>query len=122
MLSDDDLAYMRETQTQSRPTEATLVRRIETPDGMGGTDTTDGDPQPIAVRVARTERIPESVANRYGPSVVTITMDLAVVTAGDRITVSPLEAYEVVSDGAVGVWTTAQQVYAVRTVWPTEGA
>lgn len=121
-LTDEDLAYMRETQAEHRPTAATLVPRTEVPDGMGGTTTSDGDPQPVAIRVSQADEVPEAIADRYGLGVVTITMDLATVTSGDAIRVSPTEAYEVVSDGAIGAWTTAQQVYAVRTVWPPQGA
>lgn len=121
-LTDEDLAYMREVQAEHRPTQATLVRRTEAPDGMGGTTYQDGDPQPVAIRVAPAEEVPEALADRYGTGVVDLTMDLAIVTSGDRITVSPTEAYEVVSDGAIGAWTTAQVVHAVRTSWPTEGA
>lgn len=122
MLDAEDLAYMRETQADARPTAASLVPRTESPDGMGGTDTQDGTPRPVMVRVAQADRVPEPLASRYGVGVVTITLDLTVVTSGDAIRVTPTEAYEVVSDGAIGVWTTAQQVYAVRTVWPPQGA
>lgn len=121
-LTDEDLAYMRETQAEHRPTAATLRNVTEGPDGMGGTNPAEGEPEPIMVRVAQAEDIPEAIAAQYGAGVVTITMDLVVVTSGDRITVSPLEAYQVVSDGAVGTWTTAQQVLAVRTTWPPQGA
>ena len=51
-LTDDELAYMRETQAEHRPTAATLQPRAEVPDGMGGTDTSLGDPQPIQVRIS----------------------------------------------------------------------
>ena len=121
-LDDGDLAYMRETQAEHRPTAADLRARTEVPDGMGGTDTSEGDPQPVQVRVSQADKVPEVLAERYGVGVVTITLDLVTVTAGDTITVSPTEAYEVVSDGAIGAWTTAQQVLAVRTAWPTQGA
>ncbi|MEO1959593.1 MAG: hypothetical protein ABGW82_01230, partial [Paracoccus sp. (in: a-proteobacteria)] len=105
-----------------RPTEATLTTRNEVSDGMGGYTTQDGPSQPVAIRVSQTDEVPEPIADRYGVGAVQITMDLAVVTSGDRITVSPQEVYEVVSDGTVGVWTTAQVVWAVRTTWPTGGA
>jgi hypothetical protein len=121
-LTDEDLAYMRETQGEHRPTQASLIRRTEASDGMGGTTTTDAEPQPVAIRVAPAEDVPEVLAERYGAGVVTITMDLTTVTHGDKITVTPTEAYEVVSDGAIGAWTTAQQVLAVRTAWPAQGA
>lgn len=121
-LTDDELAYMRETQAEHRPTAATLSRQAKVSDGMGGWTTEGGDPAPIQIRVAPTEDIPQPLADRYGASVLTITMDLVVVTSGDVITVSPVEVYEVVSDGAIGSWATAQRVYAVRTVWPSQGA
>jgi hypothetical protein len=121
-LDDGDLAYMRETQAEHRPTAATFQSRTEVSDGMGGTTTSAGEPQPIQVRVAPAEDIPEVAADRYGLGVVSITLDLVTVTAGDTITVSAQEAYEVVSDGAIGEWTTAQQVLAVRTAWPPQGA
>lgn len=121
-LTAEDLAYMRETQAEHRPTEATLTTRNETSDGMGGTTVADGPAQPIAIRVSQEDEVPEALADRYGVGVVSIVMDLVVVTSGDRITVSPQETYEVVSDGTVGVWTTAQKVWAVRTTWPTQGA
>lgn len=119
-LTSDELAYMRETQAEDRPTAANLVPRNETPDGMGGTDTEAGDPIPIQVRIATNERrVPDAIlAQNEGATVVTITMDLVAVQAGDQITVSGTEAYEVVSDGDLAAWTTAQQVYAVRRVWP----
>lgn len=122
-LTDDDLAYMRETQAEHRPTAATLQGRSEVPDGMGGTTTGNaGEPQPIQIRVSPTDDIPEVAADRYGLGVLTVTLDLVPVQAGDTIRVSSTEAYEVVSDGAIGAWTTAQQVLAVRTAWPTQGA
>lgn len=122
-LTEGDLAYMRETQAEHRPTAATLQARSEEPDGMGGTNTGNaGEPQPVQVRVAQADRVPEVLAERYGVGVVTITMDLVTVQSGDSIRVSASEAYEVVSDGAIGEWTTAQQVLAVRTSWPTQGA
>lgn len=121
-LDAEDLAYMRETQAEHRPTQAEFRPRAEAPDGMGGTTTTAGDPQPVAVRIARAEKIPDAIAERYGAGVLTITMDLVTVTSGDTITVSATEVYEVVSDGALTEWTTAQVVLAVRTVWPAQGA
>jgi hypothetical protein len=114
---------MRETQAEHRPTAATLQARSEAPDGMGGTTTGNaGDPQPIQIRVAPADDVPEVAADRYGLGVLTITLDLVTVQSGDTIRVSDSEAYEVVSDGAIGAWTTAQQVLAVRTSWPAQGA
>lgn len=122
-LDEGDLAYMRETQAEHRPTAASLQARSEVPDGMGGTTTGEaGAPVPIQVRVSQADEVPEVLAERYGVGVVTVTLDLVTVTAGDSIRVSATEVYEVVSDGAIGEWTTAQQVLAVRTVWPAQGA
>lgn len=123
MLTEDDLAYMRETQAEHRPTAATLQARSEVPDGMGGTTTGNlGNPVPVQVRVAQADKVPEVLADRYGVGVVSVTMDLVTVQSGDTIRVSATEVYEVVSDGAIGAWTTAQQVLAVRTAWPSGGA
>lgn len=121
-LTADELAYMRETQAEHRPTAANLVPRNETPDGMGGTTWAEGAPVLVAIRVARLEEVPTALADRYGVGVHAVTLDLVTVTAGDAIEVTPSEAYEVVSDGAIAAWTTAQQVYAVRTAWPAGGA
>lgn len=118
-LDAEDLAYMRETQAEHRPTAATHQRRAETPDGMGGTDTSDGEPEPVQVRISPADLTrTQSLADQYGAGIVDVTMDLVTVQAGDTITVSPTEVYEVVSDGAIGEWTTAQNVLAVRTTWP----
>lgn len=117
-LTSDDLAYMRETQADHRPTPATLVPRIEASDGMGGTTPGDGEAQPVDIRVSQADEIPEAVADRYGANVVSIVLDLVPVRSGDQISVSGTEKYEVVSDGDQGEWTTAQVVLAVRTHWP----
>lgn len=122
LLSPEDLAYMREEQTHTRPTAATLTPRSEVSDGMGGTTTTAGVGQPVGIRVSQADKVPEVLAERYGVGVVSITLDLVTVTTGDTIAVSADEVYEVVSDGAIGAWTTAQQVLAVRTAWPAQGA
>lgn len=122
MLTDDDLAYMRATQDDARPTQATLTATQEAPDGMGGTQVTNGAPRAVTVRVANTEKVPEALADRYQAPILTVTLDLLTVSAGDRITVGPDEAYEVVSDGALNTWQTAQQVLAVRIAYPPEGA
>ena len=58
-LTDDELAYMREVQAEHRPTAATLTRQGKVSDGMGGWTTDAGVPQPIQVRVANTEKIPD---------------------------------------------------------------
>lgn len=119
-LTADDLAYMRGTQDEARPTPATLVARTETPDGMGGQTTGDSAPVDVTIRVATNERrVPDAIlAANVGATVVIITLDLVPVQQGDHIEVSADETYEVVSDGDTAEWTTAQQVYAVRRKWP----
>lgn len=115
MLTAEDLAYMRDTQDDARPTPASLVRRTETPDGMGGETSGDAAPLPIHIRVKSADRtFPNAIVEQFGTSLVGITMDLVEVSSGDHVTVTPTETYEVVSQGAVQDWTTAQQVYAVR--------
>lgn len=121
LLSAEDLAYMRETQAEARPTEAVYqqVTTVRTP--TGGTTTGWGDPQPIDVRLDGTpDEVPEPVAARMdGGSLVKVTLDLVRdVRDGDRITVSATEAYEVITDGDPDRWATAQVIYARRVTWP----
>lgn len=114
-LDDADLAYMREVQAEHRPTAATLKARAETPDGMGGTTTTDAaDGDPIQVRLDGTAKVPDHLAQQYDVGLTKVVMDLVPVHAGDRIVVGPAEAYRVVSQGDPDRWATAQVVWAVR--------
>lgn len=122
MLTDDEIAYMRETQDEARPTRAVFRSRVETPDGMGGADITPGEPVPVTIRVAAARNVPDSIAqSRQGSTILTVTMDLALCRPGDTLTVTPDEEYEIVSDGSIAEWTTAQRVYAVRLTWPNGG-
>lgn len=114
MLTPEDLAYMRETQAEARPTTASLRRTTSVSDGAGGRKTVQADPEPIAVRIAHADAVPAVVAEKYGPEAVQITLDLVAVASGDVIVVSPGESYKIVSDGSLGEWTTAQVVAAVR--------
>lgn len=120
MLTEDDLAYMREVQAEHRPTAATLEAFGVTQDGMGGRTegwTTPGNP--IMVRInGNPDAIPTAVAGRYEGPLAMITMDLVDVRAGSRIVVSPTEVYQVVSEGDMDRWATAQQVVARRVAFP----
>jgi hypothetical protein len=123
-LNDDDLAYMRATQAEHRPTEAAFSRRVSerTPEG-GAVDTWPGS-DPIDVRLdGPLDKVPENLADRYeNGDLVQITMDLVQdVRSGDRVTVSPTEVYEVVSDGDPDRWATAQIVFGRRITWPPRG-
>lgn len=121
MLSDEDLAYMRATAADARPTPADLLRRTATRTPTGGTAVGWGDPEPVMVRINGTpDEVPQPLADRFeGGTLVEVTMDLVLdVRAGDRLDVSPTERYEVISDGAPDAWATAQVVFARRTVYP----
>lgn len=120
-LTDEELAYMRSTQAEHRPTEATLARRVTTRSPSGGSVDTWDDEQPVQVRIdAAKDKVPEALAARYPiAGLAKVSMDLALdVRSGDRLTVSPTQVYEVVTDGEVDEWTTAQIVWVNRTVRP----
>lgn len=122
LLSDADLAYMRATQAEARPTPATLNRRVTTRTSTGGTTSTYEQPgDPIDVRLsAPSDKVPEDLAARYERGdLVKITLDLVYdVRAGDRVTVSATEVYEVVTSGDPDRWTTAQVVWSRRIAYP----
>ena len=122
LLSPDDLAYMRATQAEARPTEATLVRRVSTRTSTGGqTDTWPGPGDPVGVRLSGgADQVPEVLAARYAQDdLVKITLDLVYdVRKGDRLLVTDTEAYEVVTSGDPSRWATAQQVWGRRYLYP----
>lgn len=118
-LSDEDLAYMRETQAEHRPVEATLKPRNETPDQMGGRTTTEGAGDTVGVRLdGNSNEAPDALQALHGGDLVKVTMDLVPVFQGDTLEVSATEAYEVVTNGDPDRWATAQVVWAVRTAFP----
>lgn len=120
LLNPDDLAFMRETQAEARPTAADL--RAATPggsDAMGGrTDATLGDPQPVQVRIYRNLNLqgsvtPAELGDRYGSSLVKVTADLVAIPEGSTITTAG-HRYQVVSGNTVQAWSTATVVWAVE--------
>lgn len=123
LLDDEDLAYMRETQAETRPTAATLRRvTASVPDGMGGHQRQrSGSPEPIQVRVVRYNSvasggdIPTDIAAQYKASdLVRLVTDLVAMGPGDLIVETEAgTTYQVVSDPNAGDWTTAQIVWAV---------
>ena len=123
MMTEADLAYMREVQAAFRPTAANLQSRTSGPDGMGGRTDGYGADQPIMVRIdGSPEAIPTEIAGRYqGGSLVMVTADLVMLRSGDRIVVSATEVYQIVSDGDPDRWATAQQVVAERVAFPPGG-
>lgn len=116
MLTTDDLAYMRATQADTRPTQAQLYARTETSDGMGGRTTAEAAPVLIQVRLHDPDDVPDDLADRYGtPALVKIVADLVPIASGDRVkALTTGESYQVVSEGDPGEWATAQVVWAVR--------
>lgn len=116
LITDEDLAYMRETQAEARPTEATA--RIATPggsDGMGGTTAaTLSAAQPIQVRLDDDPDVPADMAGKYDVPLVKMVTDLVDLPAGSRIDIPGKGSYTVVSTYVVTEWTTAQVIWAHR--------
>lgn len=122
-LTDDDLAYMRETQAEHRPTEAQLVRQDKGRDALGGkTKTPAPEDSPVAIRISGPgDRVPAALADFAPGELVRITADLVVLRKDDVLKVSATEQYRIVSEGGADpatTWTTAQQLWAVRTKFP----
>ena len=121
-LTDEDMAYMRETQADHRPTSADLRRKVpgsRTP--TGGVVATWAAPEPVMIRIdGAPDEVPQVIADRLeGGTAVSIAMDMVPdVRWGDTLTVSITEVYEVVSDGDPDAWATAQVVIARRIVRP----
>jgi hypothetical protein len=121
LLDDADLAFMRATQAEARPTEASLLRRLSTRTPTGGQATGWADPEPVAIRVdGPPDEVPLTLAGRLeGGTAVMLAMDMVEdVRYQDRVVVSPTEVYEVISDGDADGWATAQNVMARRIVRP----
>jgi len=120
-----ELAFMRETQAEHRPTAAELSRRISTRSPTGGQVDGWAEAEPVQVRLAAVpDRVPSALADKYGmEALVQVSLDLTHdVRSGDRLTVSPTEAYQIVTDGEPTAWTTAQTCWANRTVRPRRGS
>lgn len=120
LLSAEDLAYMRGTQAEARPT-AVLLQRIGKARTAGGEyeRVAVGVTEPLQARIWDTpDEIPQQLADRYeGGTLVKLSLDMVLdVRAGDLIQVppSPQARYELVSEGVPDEWATAQLVWAVR--------
>lgn len=121
-LTPDELAYMRDTQADHRPTPATFVRKVIGRTPTGGEVAQWGAPEPVMVRIDGTpEEVPQALADRWeGGTLVGLAMDLVRdVRDGDQVRVSLTEVYEVVSDGDPDRWATAQTIYARRIARPS---
>lgn len=120
MLSEAELAYMRETQAQDRPVEASLRRRVQGTSASGGRVDTFQAPELVAIRLdGKESNAPASVlAVIGGGKPIKITMDLVEVRSGDTLEVSATEVYQVVTDGDPDRWATAQVIWAKRIKWP----
>lgn len=120
LLSPDDLAYMRETQADARPTEAQLRRRTQGPTPSGGRADAWGDPVPVNVRLDGNEsNVPATVVAAVGGGkAVRVTMDLVEVRSGDTLTIGQA-VFQVVTDGDPDEWATAQVVWAKQTKHPS---
>lgn len=123
MLTEDELAFMRETQADARPTEAELVRVTQGRTPSGGRGNTYADPEPIRVRLdGQEKRVPNVVAAVIGSDKpVKVTMDMVDVRVGDIIRVAPGEEYQVITGADPDRWQTAQVVWTKRTKEPARG-
>lgn len=119
-LSAEELAYLRETQAEARPTEAQLRRRTQGTTASGGRADTWSDPEPVDIRLdGREQNVPQHVlAVVGGAKPVQVTMDLVDVRSGDTLEVSVTEVYQVVTEPDPDRWATAQVVWAKRTIFP----
>lgn len=121
-LTDADLRYMRETQAAHRPTAGTLFRKTTTRTATGGHTTGyEMTGTPVDVRLDGTpDKVPAALGGQFEGSTLTkIVMDLLVdVRAGDRLSVSATEGYELITDGEPDRWATAQVVWARRYLHP----
>lgn len=127
LLDDGDVAYMRETQADVRPTAADFYPWSDrVPDGLGGhitgfPDLDDG--QPVQVRIVRvndntsSDDLPSDLAGKYGASDLRkVAMDLVTVKAGDLLHDLDRDRwYELVSGVETQEWTTAHITWAVPT-------
>lgn len=120
MLSEDELAYMREVQAEARPVPASLKRRVQGTSPSGGRSDDFQDPEPVDIRLdGRAQNVPASVlAVVGGGRPIKVTMDLVDVQAGDLLEVSTVEVYRIVTEADPDRWATAQVVWAVRTTFP----
>lgn len=127
-LDADDIAYMRSVQDEHRPTTATLFTATVTRTAAGGQTTGYVGPGlPVQVRISAGngtvnsgDRIPREIADRLGGADgVKIVLHAGLdVRSGDRLEVSPSEAYVFVSDGVPDKWSTAQVTWGKRTTHP----
>lgn len=115
MLTPEDLAYMRETQGEARPTEAALIRVTQGATPSGGRGETRADPVPIQVRLDGKEKaVPNVVAAVIGSAkAVKVTMDLVPVKVGYIIAVDS-EEYQVITQPDPDRWATAQVIWTKR--------
>lgn len=115
LLTDDDLAFMRETQAEARPTEAELIRVTQGATASGGRGETRAAPVPVNVRLDGKEKaVPNVVAAVIGSAkAVKVAMDMVPVNVGDIIRVGTAE-YQVITGSDPDEWATTQIVWAKR--------
>lgn len=133
LLTQADLAYMRETQAESRPTTLVL-QRIRSQRSASGDSTRApvGVAELLQARVWDTpDEVPQALADRFeGGTLVKMSIDivpdvrsgdlLATATPDGSLGVDP--SYVLVSDGEPDEWATAQIVWARRTDRPARVA
>lgn len=119
LLTDRDLAYMRATQAEARPTPV-LLQRFAAGRGPGGDSVRLplGEPIQMLARIwDEPDEQPQVLADRYeGGTLSKIALDMVLdVRAGDRIWVDgTTRVWTIVSEGEPDAWSTAQPVWARR--------
>lgn len=119
LLSPEDLAYMRSTQAEARPTTMVLQRyRLGRGPGGDRVSVAHGEPEPLAARVwHEPDDVPAVLADRYeGGTLCKVHMDqVHDVRDGDRLVDAGTgHSYELVSDGEPDAWATSQPTWARR--------
>lgn len=121
-LSDEDLAYMRQTQDEHQPLALLWARREPTPDGAGGRTIVMRSLAVVTGRLdADPERVPDylqDLATKGTLGVVSVPAgtdlrhgDVLAVVVGD--VVDRDRSWEVVSHAWADQWTTARRAYVV---------
>jgi hypothetical protein len=119
LLDAYDLAYMRETQAEARPTEAELVRMTQGTTPSGGRGNVPATPEPIQIRLDGKEKaIPQVVTALAGSAKpVKVVMDMVDVRGGDIIRVGATD-YQVITDPDPDEWATALVVWTKKVKGP----
>lgn len=113
MLSNEDIAGMRETQEEALPDVATISRPTRVTDSAGGYTVTPVTVETTTCRLSKTRPAEVLAGNKevtFTDWMITLPYDTDV-QAGDTITINALN-YQVISKAA-GSWNTALRAYCI---------